>query len=124
MLYLSNAFSLGMLQHPISELKVEEVQQHYVTHRLTTEPFVSSIGHEATAQIITKLTGVYVNCHRRAIKLDRGDELLVFQLKLRLPEGKILSEPELMELIENKLFSWRLVKVTKVGGKINGGSED
>lgn len=120
MLYVSNAFSLGMLKHPYAQLDVSEVSEDYASHRLREEPWVSSIGHEATAQIITKLTGVYVPCHRQALRLDLGDEVLVFQLKLRLPEGKTLSEPELAELLSKQLYSWRLVRVSKVGGKCNG----
>lgn len=120
MLYVSNAFSLGMLRHPYAQLDVSEVSEAYAVHRLREEPWVSSIGHEATAQIITRLTGVYIPSHRVALRLDLGDEVLVFQLKLRLPEGKTLSEPELAELIDKQLYSWRLVRVSKVGGKCNG----
>ena len=113
MLYLSNAFSLGMLSLKEAQLKVKEENPSVIRLRLRSEPFTSSVGHESTAQIMSRLLDLYIPVHRASIKLREGDELIVFQLKLRLPEGKVLSEPELEELISKELFSWKLVKVLK-----------
>jgi len=57
--------------------------------------FVSAVGHQATADFLTKLFGVYVPCERRTITLQDGDQAIRLCLKQRLPEGVILSEKEL-----------------------------
>ena len=111
MLYLSNAFSLGMLSSQECTLKIRSETPSVIRLRLKSEPFTSSVGHESTARLMSKLLDLYIPVHRTSIKLREGDELIVFQLKLRLPEGKTLSEPELNELVEKGLFSWRSVKV-------------
>jgi len=111
MLYISNAFSLGMLKHSQAHLEVSSIGLDLAKVIVREEPWTSSVGHEATASIMTRLLGVYIPVHRTSVKLEPGDRLLVFQLKIRLPEGKILSEPELQELIDKELYSWRLVDV-------------
>jgi len=60
--------------------------------------FVSAVGHEATAQVITTKLNIPVQVNRINIKLVPGDVLIVFQLLSRLPEGKILSQDELRQM--------------------------
>jgi len=60
--------------------------------------FISAIGHEATAKIITTQLGVNVPVNRVSISLKRGDTLLVYQLLKRLEEGKVLTEQEMMQV--------------------------
>jgi uncharacterized protein YbcI len=59
---------------------------------------ISTIGHEATAKLISKLTGIDIPYNRTEIKLKKGEAVLVFQLLQRLPEGKILNEDEIKQL--------------------------
>jgi len=60
--------------------------------------FVSAVGHEATAKVLSQLLGIQVPMERRTIFLKPGDRAIHFFLKVRLPEGAILSEDELRKL--------------------------
>jgi Domain of unknown function (DUF1874). len=94
--YISNAFSLSMLTPPTT-IKVVEASVEDVKNILN-QGFVSAIGHEATAKIITTQLGVNVPVNRVSISLKRGDTLLVYQLLKRLEEGKVLTEQEMMQV--------------------------
>lgn len=65
---------------------------------VTTQGYKSYVGHEATAQALSELLGVEVSVNREMYTQEVGDRALVFKLRGRLPEGKILSREEL-ELI-------------------------
>jgi len=110
--FLSNSFSLGMLQSPeqpltlrVRQLSLEEARD------LLKEGFVSAVGHQATAEILTTLLGTTVPFNRVAITLRAGDALLVFQLRVRLEEGRILSEEEVRSLHDQGKTSFMLVEV-------------
>lgn len=60
--------------------------------------FISAIGHDATAIIISRLLKQEIKPNRLNTDLQPGDEVIAFKLKERLPEGKILSEQELENL--------------------------
>jgi len=94
--YISNAFSLSMITPPTT-LTVVEASAEDVKNILN-QGFVSAIGHEATAKIITTQLGVNVPVNRVSISLKRGDTLLVYQLLKRLEEGKVLTEQEMMQV--------------------------
>jgi len=94
--YISNAFSLSMLTPPTT-IKVVEASAEDVKNILSSN-FISAIGHEATAKIITTQLGVNVPVNRVSISLKRGDTLLVYQLLKRLEEGKVLTEQEMMQV--------------------------
>jgi phage terminase large subunit-like protein len=111
-LFLGNAFSLGMLEASSSgltlrvrPLTLEEVKS------LLKEGFVSAVGHQATADILISLLGTTVPCNRVAIKLAAGDKLIVFQLQVRLEEGKILSAEEVAALYREGKATFWLVEV-------------
>jgi hypothetical protein len=60
--------------------------------------YESAIGHESTAEILTQLLGVHVVVNRQNYAQKVGDEGLVFKLKVRAPEGVILSREEIEAL--------------------------
>jgi hypothetical protein len=60
--------------------------------------FMSAIGHEGTARLLTELLGVQVPYNRVSVSLQPGDVAIHFVLKTRLPEGKVLSYEELQQL--------------------------
>jgi len=62
---------------------------------LREHPFVSAVGHEATAHFLSWLTGLEVPVNRVAVHMKAGDRAVVFRVLMRLPEGKVLSEEEL-----------------------------
>ena len=60
--------------------------------------FVSAVGHESTAEIMTELLGVEIPVNRIAVKPLPGDRLLCFKLKGRAPEGVILNQNQIEDL--------------------------
>ena len=115
-LYIANAFSLGMLdmsegrfinltvyEYPIPK-NVEEFRK-WVSTWLPQyrDRIVSAVGHESTAKVLSQLLGIEVPVNRVEIKLKPKDAVLVFQILKRLPEGKVLNEDELKELLDKGL---------------------
>jgi hypothetical protein len=104
-LVINNAFSLTMLQHfdyvkvVVQRLSRDEVKRKIdeIVKRPDYE-VVLAIGHESTARLVSQLLGFEVPMNRIQVSLDYRTELLVFQLRTRLPEGRILSEEELKQV--------------------------
>ena len=78
------------LYKPISE---EEIQ-----NLITEEGFESFIGHQATAEIISKLLDINCQANRVSYQQKIGNKAVIFKLKGRPPEGKILSRQEIEEI--------------------------
>ena len=60
--------------------------------------FTSAVGHEGTASFMSRIFGIAIPLNRTAIKMQFGDEAIVFRLLARLPEGTILSEEDLTKV--------------------------
>ena len=60
--------------------------------------FTSAVGHESTAEFLTKLLGIRVPENRRKISMKSGDVAIVLRLKERLEEGVILTEEEILNM--------------------------
>lgn len=60
--------------------------------------YQSAVGHETTAAVISTLLGVFVKMNRIQYQQQPGDTALVFKLKERAPEGKILTAEEIEEI--------------------------
>jgi len=100
-LYLANAFSLNMLDFNNENeltIKIEKISEEMVKEILRKQEFVSAIGHESTAKLITERLGIEVPANRIQIKAKKGDKIIVLQLLQRLTEGKVLSEQELQQI--------------------------
>jgi len=98
MLYISNAFSIGMIQDKEVTLKVTEVSTETVKSLLQAKSWTSAVGHQGTSDILTNLLNIEVPMNRIALKLQKGDMLIVFQLLVRLEEGKVLTKEEIEQL--------------------------
>jgi hypothetical protein len=109
MIYVGNSFSLNMLEQFPAKLAIEEVDLEQVKQMLSTKEFMSAVGHQATAEILSKILGLPVIFNRQSIKLTEHDTLVVFQLMTRLPEGAVLGEEELKTLPHKFI----LVKIEK-----------
>jgi hypothetical protein len=116
MLYLSNAFSLGMLSDvDTAELCVKKVDLE-TARALAKEGFTSAVGHQGTASFLSRLLGLEVPYNRTTVKLGRGDKVLVLQLGLRLEEGRVLSESEVLDVYARGLAQFYLVTVGPCSG--------
>jgi hypothetical protein len=99
-------YLLNSLIVPVDFRKHERVSvtMRYATidevRQLLRQEFVSAIGHESTATLLSQLLGINVPMNRIAISAAPGDVLVHFVLSLRtrLPEGRVLSEEELRQI--------------------------
>ncbi|MEM4206792.1 MAG: DUF1874 domain-containing protein [Nitrososphaerota archaeon] len=104
MKYLVNAFSLNMLAKEDCVLRIQPLSKEEVV-RLAADA-VSAVGHQDTAAIFAAELGVPVQCDRRTVTLNQGDQAIVGQyIGPRLPEGTTT-------LPEGAQIAWRLVEVT------------
>ena len=60
--------------------------------------FSSYVGHESTVDIISELLHKPIGISRKELKQKVGQMALVFKLKKRPPEGKILNREEVEEI--------------------------
>jgi len=105
-LFISNAFSVAMLNSTDTCVRFQEITLSKVKE-LIGGSFVSAVGHQATADVIAMLTGVEVPVNRVSVSLKEGDQLVVFQLLSRLPEGVILTAEEVQKIPHK----WYLVTI-------------
>ena len=59
--------------------------------------FVSAIGHESAARLLSEILRQPVPVSRRQVSLKAGDRAIVFRLLKRLPEGMVLDLAALKE---------------------------
>ena len=60
--------------------------------------FISAIGHSSTADIMSTLLGLNVECNRITATQEPGQKAIVFKLLSRPEEGKILTLEEIKEI--------------------------
>lgn len=87
------------------QIPVEKARE-FIRQAETVE---SAIGHAATAEVLTKHLEFEVKMNRTEFRQEVGDAALVFRLKTRPAEGKILN----VEEIEKIGFEFGLLKSTE-----------
>ena len=108
---IANAFSLSMLPRYetyaassywlyVQKLPLCAVRRIIERAQKMGVPIISAVGHASTAQLLSKLLGIEVPASRTAITMNAETMLIVFQLLERLPEGKVLTEEEVKQLLE------------------------
>ena len=112
--YLTSAFSGSMLPEsglltwktiPLDEVK------HILKSRCNEDNCVIAIGHPSTAELLSSMLDMEITANRVPIHLNKGDEVIVFQLTTRLPEGKVLSKEEIDELVSSGKAKFMLFKI-------------
>jgi Domain of unknown function (DUF1874). len=106
-LFLANAFALSMLSADTATIAVQVVPIDLVRELLASREFINAVGHQSTAELLSQLLDMPIEMNRIEIKLERGDELIVFQLMVRPPEGKVYTKEELLTIP----FKFYLVRV-------------
>lgn len=66
--------------------------------RLAAEGYVSAVGHEGAARVLSRLLGFEVAVNRMAVAMRPGDRALVLRLLARLSEGAVLDADALRDL--------------------------
>lgn len=103
MRYLANSFSFSMLPEPGFTHK----SYHLLAKQLTVEEVMKLlddctcvIGHQSTVDFVNSLFHKSFQVNRAQVKLKHGDEVVLVQLLERLPEGKVLSKSEMLDMME------------------------
>ncbi len=65
---------------------------------LASGGFISAIGHEGAARLLSEVLGMEVPVARIRATLAPGDEAIVLRLRERLPEGAVLDADALRAL--------------------------
>jgi len=66
--------------------------------RLMDDGFVSAIGHESTAEILSELLGRQVEHQRISVQMEAGDRAIVFRLLQRVSPQDISSKQQLEDV--------------------------
>ena len=100
MLYVLNTLivPINFSEYPSITVTFKRVTVTEAKQLVASQPFVSAVGHEATAKVLSQLLGVNIPFNRVTVFMQPGDRAIHFFLKTRIPEGKILSEDELRSL--------------------------
>jgi hypothetical protein len=98
--YLLNALivPIDFEKHPQVTIRIRKATVEDVRQLLLSRGFISAIGHQATATLLSQLLGIEVSFNRVTVKAEPGDILIHFVLRERIPEGKILTLEELQRL--------------------------
>lgn len=116
-IYVLNAFSLGMLSEPEALIRAKQISLEEAKRLLLECDFTSAIGHETTSIVFSKLLSLHIPFNRTAIHLSPSDEAIVFQLRFRLPEGAILTQADLENILEKGLYSLWHIRVEDFEGR-------
>ena len=103
MFYLMNASVIPAGSDGIWE--AVSIETESVRMSLQRFEWVSAVGHESSAQVMSKALRVEIPCNRIQVSPEPGDRLLCFKLNGRAPEGVVLNESQLLEIG----FSWTLM---------------
>jgi len=113
MLYLTNTFTLGMLENAQGVFSYKRISLDEAREKVKNNGYISAVGHQATAQLMSILLGVDVPYNRIQIKTNAGDEILVCQILVRLEEGRVLTLDEMIDLYNQNKISFYLVEVAQ-----------
>ena len=105
MVYLTNAFSLTMIQSFPVTIEINEISETEVKNIL--DKFVSAIGHESTAQLLSSKLNKEITFNRISITLTAEDILIVAQLMGPRKEYKDMT----VEEIQNYPIKYFLIKI-------------
>jgi len=94
-----NSATLPLVEGNAYLIKARQLSVEEAKKILQSEPFISAVGHEATAKALSNVFGVNIEYNRIQIFLNHGDKLLAIILKKRLPEGTVLKTVEELEQI-------------------------
>lgn len=87
--------------------KLSDITTERAKEILSDNNFISAIGHDSTAEIISSVLGINVPINRINASFDEvGDLAVCFKLNSRPKEGSILSLEDLQEIG----FSWKLLE--------------
>ena len=101
--YLANAFSISMIKDfPVSVVFDKLDDQEFCIRlqiRLDEGDLINAIGNDSIVSLINRLCDVELTKNKVEVKLERGDVALLILVNDRLPEGRLLSGDEIMDML-------------------------
>lgn len=91
-LSINSEILLGLEKKDISLEKARELVKENKSNIL------NCIGHEATANTLSKLLGLEIQYERNTLEQEKGQLALVLKLNGRVPENTILTEEEMEKM--------------------------
>lgn len=79
--------------YKISDITMEEAKK-----LIEEYGFVSAIGHEATAEVMSELFGVVIEMNRIQFLQEIHQKAVVLKLNVRPPEGTVLNREEIEKI--------------------------
>jgi hypothetical protein len=97
-LYLLNAPILTAFSEfrfvPLTLPEAQSLVREFADNKLIE----SAIGHAATAEVLSELLNYKVETNRIEARQQVDEAALVFKIKTRIPEGKVLDRKEIEEI--------------------------
>lgn len=87
--------SYGMFHH--FEISEDEARL-LVQQAIEEDDFLSAIGHKSTAELLSEVLEVPIQANRIQYAQSENDKAIVFKLKGRPAEGKVLSIEEMRNI--------------------------
>ena len=113
---VANAFSVNMVPNgaDLSIVRVTPEVAREVIDRAVENGFevVSIVGHESTAKLISQMLGHEVGVNRVNYVMMPEDVIIAVVVGTRLPEGKVLNDKEIQEMLEKDLIRLYLIHQT------------
>lgn len=101
MFFILNAFSPSMLTKSFSIVNFIKLSQEEARAIFKSEgTFISAIGHESTAKIVSNILYSEIQYQRISVNLIEKDKGLIFVLSFRPEEGKVYDYLELCHLMD------------------------
>jgi len=73
---------------------------------------VSMIDHQSTVDLINRLCSTDFKINSNSLTSNKGDEIYIVTLSIRLEEGKILTSDEISQLLQqDKIKFMRVVRI-------------
>lgn len=80
-------------------VKIKRIDVNQAKQLVHNNQFISAIGHESTAKLLSMLLGIDISINRIQVEMVSGDIGLHFVLKKRLQEGQIIRNIQELEEI-------------------------
>lgn len=77
------------------DFRFEGALSTHQARELLVNGFISAIGHQASAELLTQHLNIKIPINRISVTMQTGDQALVLRLLQRLPEGKILTTEQM-----------------------------
>jgi hypothetical protein len=85
-------------KNPKVTVELQKISIEQAKQLLQKNGFISAIGHEGTAKLLSSLLNINIPVNRISIYFEKGDIGIHFFPKQRLPEGKVFSYEELQKI--------------------------